>query len=283
VTILGSPKVGKTLLTLQFVRDFPYGERSNRTERDTLWEISDKSNLEHPSAHGGVQKAQYYIQLLPKDIVNLIDRFLMNELPDLEFTCDDSYRSKFQMDENQVHLQVKDPYLTQRTWATSNPKFDEWVQSSDALIVVYDITSRDSFDDVLPLLCVMYTRKLFTWMPVILIGTKKDLEKSRQVPRKEVELLSNQLHLSFLEASSQTGENVVELFHKAVKQAKTYRPNKKKVQEARIWMAEEDEAGQIQLDVAAVFVYLNHISCFCSLGCSDDSGSSLVDFLVYST
>jgi len=228
LTILGSPKVGKTLLTLQFVRDFPYGDKSNQTERKILWEISDRSKLEHPADHGGVRKMEYYMQLLPKDIVNLIDQYLMNPLPDLDFTCDDTYRIKIQMEDHDEMIQIKDLYLNDRSWATSNPKFEEWAQNSDVLVVVYDITSRDSFDDILPLLCTMYTRKFFTWLPVVLVGTKNDMEKSRKVPKEEVELLASQLKLSFYEMSSQTGENVVQVFKQAIGQAKSFRPNRKK-------------------------------------------------------
>jgi len=95
-------------------------------------------------------------------------------------------------------------------------------------LVLYDLTNKESLDDVLPLLYKMYTRKMFTWLPVILCGTKSDLSSQREISSEEIQVVSKHLNIGFFEISSKTGENVQEIFLEGVRRAKNLKSNRKK-------------------------------------------------------
>jgi hypothetical protein len=73
----------------------------------------------------GFWRPQYYPQLLPRDTIMVIDKFLQNPIPELDFQCDDVYRTKVSIDNKTTMLIVKDIHITDRTWGGSITKFDE--------------------------------------------------------------------------------------------------------------------------------------------------------------
>jgi len=221
--ILGSPNVGKTLLTLQFVRGFPYGDLSRQEERSTLFEIS--RNVENKA--GQEKQIEYYLQLLPQDVIKLIDQYIVEQLPTLNFTCDDNYSIKLQVDNRSTLIKIKDLHIKERTWGTSNP-LDKWVQESNVLLLLFDITNKDSLYDILPLLYRIHSRKMLSWVPVILVGAKSDLSLKREVSLNELQAISLQLNIGFFEISSKTGENVMEVFIEGVRRARKMRMIRKK-------------------------------------------------------
>ncbi|XP_066915705.1 ras-related protein Rab6-like [Clytia hemisphaerica] len=88
-----------------------------------------------------------------------------------------------------------------------------YIRESDVVLIVYDITSRASFD---------HTQK---WIDdvkeergddviILLIGNKTDLEEKRQVSCNEAEEKAKELEIHFIETSAKTGYNVKELFGK---------------------------------------------------------------------
>eukprot|EP00039_Didymoeca_costata_P008848 m.117689 g.117689 ORF g.117689 m.117689 type:complete len:202 (+) comp14257_c0_seq1:2955-3560(+) len=80
-----------------------------------------------------------------------------------------------------------------------------------AAIVVYDITSRDSFEAV-----KSWVEELQTNGPndVILVvaGNKADLESSRAIPTDEAKAYAKGINASFFETSAMTGVNVEDVF-----------------------------------------------------------------------
>lgn len=86
-----------------------------------------------------------------------------------------------------------------------------YVANSGAGILVFDVTDRDSYDNI----SNWYNEIKKAAPPdifLILSGNKIDLEESRVVSRAEGEALANELGLSYIETSAKTGENVNETF-----------------------------------------------------------------------
>src|SRR4051812_35258682 len=68
---------------------------------------------------------EYYLQLLDKDTRCLLERYLVKNLPELNFTCDDSYRIPKVVDEVTTMLVINDPFISDRVWTTPRPKVAE--------------------------------------------------------------------------------------------------------------------------------------------------------------
>ncbi|MBD3213943.1 MAG: DUF4268 domain-containing protein [Candidatus Lokiarchaeota archaeon] len=86
-----------------------------------------------------------------------------------------------------------------------------YVANSGAGILVYDVTDRDSYDNI-----INWYKEIKKAAPpdifLILAGNKIDLEEERVVSRAEGEALAKELELSYIETSAKTGENVNETF-----------------------------------------------------------------------
>jgi small GTP-binding protein len=92
-----------------------------------------------------------------------------------------------------------------------------YFQHADAAVIVYDITSRDSFNDV-----TFWLKELRDKGPesivVVLAGNKCDLEQMRSVSKEEGEKLAEQNDLPvFRETSAVTNENINEIFEAAAR------------------------------------------------------------------
>jgi len=80
-------------------------------------------------------------------------------------------------------------------------------------LIVYDITSRESFNKV------EYWLKIFKMnyeedRPCFLVGTKSDLEKERDVTKKEGYDKAYSLNMDFIECSSKDNVNIDDIFDK---------------------------------------------------------------------
>lgn len=86
-----------------------------------------------------------------------------------------------------------------------------WVEG---FVLVYDITDRGSFEEMLPLKNILDEIKKPKNVTLILVGNKADLDHSRQVSTEEGEKLATELACAFYECSACTGEgNITEIFH----------------------------------------------------------------------
>ena len=82
---------------------------------------------------------------------------------------------------------------------------------SDGIMIVYDITCRDSFIDV-----DNWVKDAEEYSPKysvkILIGSKSDLEADREVAYEEGKEMASKYGMLFLETSAKTGRNVNKAF-----------------------------------------------------------------------
>jgi len=86
-------------------------------------------------------------------------------------------------------------------------RFHQLYTYADALVVLYDITSRESFEK-----CQIRLHSLRERCPrsglFLLMGNKCDLEEERQVSFEEGSMLEEEWGLRFFEISAKTGENI---------------------------------------------------------------------------
>ena len=85
-------------------------------------------------------------------------------------------------------------------------------------------------------------------LPVIMVGTKSDLESDRQVEYAQGRALSAKFGCSFLEVSSKSGSNVARVFDDLVRLLQQHRARSVQpltsVQEGRISKSREKSKGQ---------------------------------------
>ena len=87
-----------------------------------------------------------------------------------------------------------------------------YLKISDGIILLYDITKRNSFDFVKDI--IIENNFEFTEFNVkkILVGNSLDLEKERQVSRMSVKKFCEKRNIKEIEVSSKLGTNVSECF-----------------------------------------------------------------------
>lgn len=91
-----------------------------------------------------------------------------------------------------------------------------YYRNCSAIIIVYDITSKDSFNKVSD--WVEEVRRYVPSAPLLLVGNKCDLEENRQVPKEDGEELAKRLGLIFLETSAKTSYNIEEAFQEMARE-----------------------------------------------------------------
>ena len=112
------------------------------------------------------------------------------------------------IDDKTINLQIWDTAGQERYKVISKNYFNQ----SDGFVIVYDITDRKSFDDIVSWIEQIkesggeHTKN-------IIVGNKLDLEKSRKVDKEEGEKLAENYDYLFIEASAQSGKNIDKVFN----------------------------------------------------------------------
>ena len=86
-----------------------------------------------------------------------------------------------------------------------------YFRESDGIIIVYDITNQESFDNVENWKNILY-ENLDKDIPVFLWGNKIDLFESRVISSEEGCNAAEKLNVGFIEVSAKEGTNISELF-----------------------------------------------------------------------
>mmetsp|Transcript_67054 Transcript_67054/g.106132 ORF Transcript_67054/g.106132 Transcript_67054/m.106132 type:complete len:211 (-) Transcript_67054:105-737(-) len=84
-----------------------------------------------------------------------------------------------------------------------------YLRDCSAALVVYDITSRSSFESVRGWVAQANEAKAATEILLVLVGNKVDLEAERQIEKSEAEALAAELDIKlFFEASARTADQI---------------------------------------------------------------------------
>ena len=89
---------------------------------------------------------------------------------------------------------------------------ETYYKKANGILLVYDITSRKSFDDIINYYCDKIEELCEKNIPIILLGNKTDLENKREVSQEEgIELARSNKYI-FKETSCVKNENVADAF-----------------------------------------------------------------------
>jgi len=132
-------------------------------------------------------------------------------------TIEDSYRKAMTVDDTPIILDILDT-AGQEEYASLRR---EYISETHAVVVVYPVTDRGTFERVTGFIRDIWPhgdskpKKL----PLVLVGSKIDLEAERQVSEEEGVMLAEELqesedfdHVFFVETSALTNVNVTEVF-----------------------------------------------------------------------
>ena len=128
----------------------------------------------------------------------------------------ESYANTIGVDFRVITLKYKDIIAKVHIWDTAgNERFKSitinYYRSSHGFIYVYDITSKESFEN-LNMWINLTNENCGTNAINFLVGNKSDLEKEREVSKEEGEEFAKKYDLIFIETSAKNNDNVGKLF-----------------------------------------------------------------------
>jgi DIRAS family GTP-binding Ras-like protein 2 len=88
------------------------------------------------------------------------------------------------------------------------------INKGHAFILVYSVTSRQSLEELGPIVRTMKEVKgdQITEVPIMLCGNKKDESQRREVSTETGQKLANNWGCGYIETSAKNNENITELF-----------------------------------------------------------------------
>lgn len=147
---------------------------------------------------GGVGKSALTIQLIHSHFVDEYDP-----------TIEDSYRKQVVIDNEVNVLDILDT-AGQEEYSAMR---EQYMRTGEGFLMVYSITSRTSFDELLTYYQQIQRVKDSDYVPIVIVGNKSDLEDERQVSYEDGVNLAKQLNAPFLETSAKQAINVEEAFY----------------------------------------------------------------------
>ncbi|KAF9237640.1 P-loop containing nucleoside triphosphate hydrolase protein [Melanogaster broomeanus] len=130
----------------------------------------------------------------------------------------DAYRKQCVIDDKVALLDVIDT-LGQEEYVAIN---EQDMKTGEGFLLVYSITSRDSFEEISRFHQQILRVKDKDSFPVILVANKCDLEYERQVSKQEGRDLAKHFGCQFIETSARVAINVDDAFNNLVREIRKY-------------------------------------------------------------
>ncbi|BGP14570.1 RAS1 protein [Rhodosporidiobolus nylandii] len=130
----------------------------------------------------------------------------------------DSYRKQCMIDEEVALLDVLDT-AGQEEYSAMR---EQYMRTGEGFLLVYSITSRNSFDEIGTFHQQILRVKDKDYFPVIVVANKCDLEYERQVGSHEGRDLAQHFGCRFIETSAKQRLNVDEAFFNLVREIRKY-------------------------------------------------------------
>ncbi|CAN8103011.1 unnamed protein product [Discula destructiva] len=156
---------------------------------------------------GGVGKSCLTIQLIQSHFVDEYDP-----------TIEDSYRKQCVIDDEVALLDVLDT-AGQEEYSAMR---EQYMRTGEGFLLVYSITSRQSFDEITTFQQQILRVKDKDYFPMVVVGNKCDLEGEREVTRQEGEALARGFNCKFIETSAKSRINVDKAFYDIVREIRRY-------------------------------------------------------------
>ncbi|OZJ02171.1 Ras-like protein 1, partial [Bifiguratus adelaidae] len=156
---------------------------------------------------GGVGKSALTIQFIQSHFVDEYDP-----------TIEDSYRKQCVIDGETALLDVLDT-AGQEEYSAMR---EQYMRNGEGFLLVYSITSRNSFDEISTFYQQIRRVKDRDFFPMVLIANKCDLEQDRQVSSQEGRDLAKSFGCTFIETSAKQRINVDEAFYNVVREIRRF-------------------------------------------------------------
>eukprot|EP01156_Anaeramoeba_ignava_P021128 Anaeramoba_ignava/c18238_g2_i2.p1 GENE.c18238_g2_i2~~c18238_g2_i2.p1 ORF type:complete len:197 (+),score=54.09 c18238_g2_i2:76-666(+) len=146
-------------------------------------------------------------------------RYLQNKfITDYDPTIEENYRKMVIVDGKPMLLEIldtagQDEYRSIR---------DKYFRSGDGFLIVYSITSPQSFTEASSFHESLIRIK-GEKTPTITIGNKSDLETQRQISQKEGQELAKKSNSVLIETSAKTGQNVSQCFEDIARKVRDWK------------------------------------------------------------
>ncbi|TPX75025.1 hypothetical protein CcCBS67573_g03698 [Chytriomyces confervae] len=164
--------------------------------------------------------------LEPIAISLTIQYCLNNFVEHYDPTIEDSYRKQVNIDGETCVLEILD---TAGQEEYSSSMGDQWLRRGDGFLLIYSITSRQSFARIKRFReQLARVRDHSEDISIVLVGNKCDMAGEREVSTQEGLELANRLKCEFIETSAKTKYNVESAFHLAVRSLRKSTHHKKK-------------------------------------------------------
>ena len=144
---------------------------------------------------------------------NIIYRFTENKFSE-------NYQATINLDFTFKNIQVNDKICRIQLWDTAGQESFQsisrgYYKSAVCAVVVYDITNRDTFNNVSNWVEQCKNNGPST-ISLVLVGNKEDLEDKRVISYEEGEDFANRNNMQFFETSALSGKNINEMFNGSV-------------------------------------------------------------------
>ena len=144
---------------------------------------------------------------------NIIYRFVQGKF-------NENYKATINLDFSYKNLKIGDKIYRVQLWDTvGQEEFQSisrgYYKSGVCALVVYDITNRESFNNVSTWVEECKNNGPST-ISLVLVGNKIDLEDKRQITYDEGEEYANQNNMLFFETSALNGSNIDKMFNDTV-------------------------------------------------------------------
>ena len=143
---------------------------------------------------------------------SIIQRYIQKTFND-EYTCTigvDFFMKTLDINDNLIKLQLWDTAGTEKFKSITTGYY----RGANAAFIVFDLTSRISFDSVSDWIQNYYNySNPNSEKNVVLIGNKSDLKENREISDEEINKFAINNNIKYFETSAKNGNNIEECFY----------------------------------------------------------------------
>ena len=142
-------------------------------------------------------------------------QFVQNYCPeDYDPTIEDSYRKQSLIDDEHCMLQILDCAGEEEFSAFRDAEF----KKTNGFLLVYSITSKDSFEFAPEYHEQLLRIKDREKIPIVIVGNKLDLNTARTVTKEEGKNIADKIGCPFFEVSALSRENLEDPFFQLIRE-----------------------------------------------------------------
>ncbi|KAK2861735.1 hypothetical protein Q5P01_001268 [Channa striata] len=147
-----------------------------------------------------------------------------------EHSGEDTYERTLTVDGEETTLILMDTWENDTLEVEDGSSQEDCLKVGSAYVIVYSVTDRSTFDSAAELRITLRRTRQAENLPIILVGNKTDLVRSREVAIEEGRACAVVFDCKFIETSASLQHNVAELFEGVVRQIRLRRDGSDAVQ-----------------------------------------------------